>query len=84
MELQKYRIEVISVSENKSITANCNAIQFINVTNVPVKVQNILLPNQYNQISFAGNQNEVDVTEYKIDFGVATTGLLQVIKKVNV
>ena len=34
-------------------------------------------------LSINGNENEMDATEYNIDFGTSTTGSIWVIKKIN-
>lgn len=83
--LTKYKIETNQYSENILISSKCNAITFLNVGTTNVLVNNItIIPNA--NLSIQGNANEIDVTEYRLDFGINTGpdgNLVQVIKKLN-
>lgn len=83
--LTKYKIELNQYSENIMITSKCNAITFLNVGTTNVLINNItIVPNA--NLSIQGNANEIDATEYRLDFGTNTAAsgnLVQVIKKLN-
>jgi hypothetical protein len=83
--LTRYKIELNQYSENIMITSKCNAITFLNVGTTNVLINNItLVPNA--NLSIQGNANEIDVTEYRLDFGTNTAAsgnLVQIIKKLN-
>ncbi len=78
----KYRTDVAQYSTNTKIMSNCNSITFINVGLSSVLINNISLIVGAS-LALSGNEYEEDVTEYRIDFGTATNGIIQVIKKIN-
>jgi hypothetical protein len=81
----KYKIDINQYSENILISSKCNAITFINIGVTNVLINNVTLVPGAN-LSIQGNEGEIDVTEYRLDFGINTpvTGnLVQVIKKLN-
>ena len=82
--MQKYKIETNQYSENILIPSNCNSITFLNVGANVVLINNINL-SAGSSLAIQGNQLELDVTEYRIDFGTAATSgnLVQVIQKIN-
>lgn len=76
-----YRTEFTQYSQNTSIIGNCNAITFINTGTINVQVnQFVLVPDA--QLTIGGNENEIDVTNYQINFQGATNGVISVIKKI--
>lgn len=83
--LTRYKIDINQYSENILISSKCNAITFLNVGSTNVLINNItIVPNA--NLSIQGNANEIDVTEYRLDFGTNTAAsgnLVQVIKKLN-
>jgi len=77
-----YRILVQSHTQTTKVISNCNAITFYNTGLVAAKINTIPLP-AGESLSIEGNENEMDITDYNIDLGTATTGTIFVIKKVN-
>lgn len=78
----KYSFEFIQYSATIRIPSNCNVITFINNGTIDCKINTMpLLAGQ--TLELAGNENEIDTTEYNIDLGSATNGSIWVIKKVN-
>jgi hypothetical protein len=76
-----YRTEFTQYTQNTSITANCNSITFINTGTINVQVnQFVLTPDA--QLTIGGNEKEIDVTNYQINFQGATNGVISVIKKI--
>ena len=82
MQQTKYKIEVMQYNTTRKIAAACNAITFYNSGTITVLVQTIPLVSGAT-LSIQGNANEIDLTEYQIDFGTATNGVLTVIRKYN-
>ena len=79
---QKYYIEVKQFYTSQKVSSDCNDITFINTGSTNVRVQNILLvPNQ--QLNIAGNEGEIDTTQYDIFFTtlISTGNELTVIRK---
>lgn len=77
----KYKIEVSQYTNNTKIFSNCNSITFINTGAVSVKVNNVII-NTGNSLVIAGNANEMDITEYNLDF-TNIQGEITVIRKIN-
>jgi hypothetical protein len=76
-----YRTEFTQYTQNTTITGNCNAITFINTGTIVVQVNQFeLAPDA--QLTIGGNENEIDVTNYSINFQGATNGVISVIKKI--
>jgi hypothetical protein len=64
----KFKIEIQQYFQNVRTQSNCNAITIVNQsTTIPFYVNNVLIPPQ-NIFQVEGNANEIDVTEYYIDF----------------
>lgn len=82
MAIVRYKVDVVQYTKNERIFSNCNAITFINTGPVTVLVNNIPLVTNANLV-IAGNAGEMDITEYRIDFNLATTGILTVLRKFN-
>jgi len=78
----KYKIEVMQYNTTRKVASACNAITFYNAGTVTVKVQTIPLVAGAT-LSIQGNAGEIDITEYNLDFGTATNGVLTVIRKYN-
>ena len=76
--MRRYRIEVQQYFDNIKISSNCAGITFVNngslmyINNFPVAAGASL--------SFEANENELDSTEYNINFA-GTIGDLWVFKK---
>jgi len=83
MSVVKYKVEMNQITTNEKVISNCNAITFINVGGVSALINNSvpLVPNA--NLVIAGNENEMDVTEYSINFGASATGVITVIRKIN-
>jgi len=81
--MTKYKTEFANYQQTIKIPSNCNVITFVNnSTTVSFNVNNFpVLPGA--SFSVAGNEGEIDETEYNIDFGTTTTGSCWVIKKIN-
>ena len=78
----RYKNEFFQYLQTVRIPSNCNAITFMNNGLVDAKINTMpLLAGQ--SLSINGNENEMDATEYNIDFGTSTTGSIWVIKKIN-
>lgn len=76
-----YRTEFTQYTQNTVITGNCNAITFINTGTINVQVnQFVLAPDA--QLTIGGNENEVDLSTYAINFQGTTNGIISVIKKI--
>lgn len=76
-----YRTEFTQYTQNTVITGNCNSITFINTGTINVQVnQFVLTPDA--QLTIGGNENEIDVTNYQINFQGVTNGVISVIKKI--
>jgi phage gp45-like len=76
-----YRTEFTQYTQNTSIIGNCNAITFINTGTINVQVNQFLLEPDA-QLTIGGNENEVDVSTYFLNFQGATNGVISVIKKI--
>lgn len=79
---RQYKTEIAYYTTNQRIIANCNVITFINSGSFTLYVNNFPIT-AGNNLSIAGNSDEIDVTEYLIDFRGATNGEIYVIKKIN-
>jgi len=78
---RKYHSEFFQYTETIRIPSNCNVITFVNNGTTDATINTFPLP-AGTTFSIAGNQNEIDVTEYDISFGSAI-GSVWVIKKFN-
>jgi len=81
-EQVRYKNEFSVENTNKKITAACNAIAFYNKGVIDVKINNFPLP-AGQSFSIGGNENEIDVTEYNLDFGDSPAGILWIVRKYN-
>ena len=79
---RQYRTEIAYYTTNQRIIANCNAITFINNSIYTIYVNNFPITTG-NSLNIGGNSDEIDVTEYILDFRGATNGEVYVIKKIN-
>lgn len=80
--IQTYVTEVNQYSQSQKIQSKCNAISFINTGTVNMYINKyLILPSQ--TLSIAGNKNEMDVTQYQLEFDTAAiAGNCTVIKKI--
>jgi len=79
---RKYHNEFFQYTESIRIPSKCNVITFVNNGTIDVLI-NFFPVTAGSSFSIAGNQNEIDTTEYYIDFGTSTAGSIWVIKKIN-
>lgn len=77
-----YTTEIQFYTTNQRVIGNCNVITFVNTGTIILYVNNFPIA-AGSSFSIAGNQDEVDLTEYIIDFRGSTVGEVYVIKKVN-
>lgn len=77
--MKKYIIDIIQYATNNNLTANCNAITFVNVGTTSCYINKFVLAAGAS-LSINGNENEIDVTTYSISF-TGGTGILSVIRK---
>lgn len=77
--MKNYIIDVIQYATNNNLTANCNAITFVNTGSTDCFINKFLLAAGAS-LSINGNENEIDVTVYNISF-TGGTGILSVIRK---
>lgn len=78
---RKYKSEFFQYTETIRIPSLCNVITFVNNGGVDATINNFPLP-AGTTFSIAGNQDEMDITEYDINFGTSI-GSVWVIKKYN-
>lgn len=80
--MQEYSIEVEVYTSNQKVESKCNAITFINPSGsgVTFTVNNIPIL-EGNSLELAGKANEIDITQYLLNFGTVN-GTCYVIKKV--
>ena len=77
-----YTTEIQYYTTNQRVIGNCNVITFVNTGTITFYINNFPVT-AGNSFSIAGNQDEVDLTEYLIDFKGSLVGEVYVIKKVN-
>lgn len=80
--MKKYKLEFAQYQDNQRVVSSCNAITFINNTASTILINNFPVASGAT-LSFSGNENEIDVTEYYINFG-GVAGNCWVIKKMFV
>lgn len=78
---RKYKSEFFQYTQTIRIPSNCNVITFVNDGGINVTINNFPLP-AGTTFSIAGNQDEMDITEYDINFDTQI-GSVWVIKKYN-
>jgi hypothetical protein len=81
--MEKYIIVIQQYQQSTSFAPGSNAITFINNGASIVLLNNIPLAIG-SSLSIEGNENEIDVTQYTLDFGISTTGNVLVIQKMFV
>jgi hypothetical protein len=81
--MKKYIIVIQQYQQSTSFVPGSNAITFINNGGSIVLLNNIPLA-VGSTLSIEGNENEIDVTQYTLDFGTSTTGNVLVIQKMFV
>ncbi len=78
--MKKYSTEFLQYNADFTIISNCNSIAFINGGTVPVTIDKfVLAPGA--ALAIDGNENELNVSTYRITFAGATNGVLTVIRK---
>lgn len=81
--ITQYQIQFESIEAQKVIDSNCNAICFVSNFNntLPVLVNGIpLYPGT--AINISGNNNEKDITKYRIDMPAGNQEII-IIRKIN-
>jgi hypothetical protein len=81
--MKKYTIVIQQYQQSTSFVPGSNAITFINNGGSIVLLNNITLAIGAS-LSIEGNENEIDVTQYTLNFGTATNGNVLVIQKMFV
>lgn len=82
-KLQRFRIETFQVFTNYRFVSNANAVTFINNGTVTFNVLNFpIAPGQ--SLSIEANRDEIDATEYYINFGTTLNGSCQIIRKIYI
>jgi hypothetical protein len=81
--MKKYTIVIQQYQQSTSFVPGSNAITFINNGGSIVLLNNITLAIGAS-LSIEGNENEIDVTQYTLNFGTATNGNVPVIQKMFV
>lgn len=78
---RKFRTETQQYSENiNDVDSNCADIIFFNGALLPVFVDGFpIAPGATLEIS--GNENEINVSKYKLSFGAGNTGIVYVTRK---
>jgi hypothetical protein len=74
---------MVQYQESITFIPGSNAITFINNGATTVTVNNIPLAVGAS-LSIEGNENEIDTTQYNLNFGTSTTGNVLVIQKMFV
>jgi hypothetical protein len=81
--MKKYTVVIQQYQQSTSFVPGSNAITFINNGGSIVLLNNIPLAIGAS-LAIEGNENEIDVTQYTLDFGTSTTGNVLVIQKMFV
>ncbi len=81
--MKKYIIVIQQYQQSTSFVPGSNAISFINNGAAIAYLNNIPLPVGAT-LSIEGNSDEIDVTQYTLNFGTATNGNVLVIQKMFV
>jgi hypothetical protein len=81
---KKFLIDVYTAYSNYRFVSKANAVTFINIGTINVTLNNTLVLTPGQSLSIEGNINEIDLTEYFINFGTATNGALLIIRKIYV
>ena len=82
MEKILYKTETFEITESTRVASNCNAITFIQSGAAAFKVNQVEIPATAGAFfTVEGNANEMDVTEYRVDFGSSTTSKCTIVKK---
>ena len=78
--MRKYTTEFLQYNADSTIFSNCNSIAFINSGAVAVTIDKFILAAGAS-LAIDGNENEQNITTYRITFGGASNGVLTVIRK---
>ena len=81
---KKFLIDVYTAYQNYRFVSKSNAVTFINIGTINVTLNNTLVLTPGQSLSIEGNINEIDLTEYFINFGTALNGALLIIRKIYV
>lgn len=78
---RSYRNTIDLIQASKSVESNCNAITFLNKGTASAKINGMpLLPGE--MISFAGLQDEIDITKYNVSYDSAGSKAIFVLRKI--
>lgn len=81
--MNKYKIDFSQIQQNTMIRSNCNGITFINNGIIDCSINQFPLPAGA-VLEIAGDINEMDVTDYNINFVGVTNGNVAILKKIFV
>jgi len=81
---KKFLIDVYTAYQNYRFTSKANAVTFINIGAINVTLNNTLVLTPGQSLAIEGNINELDLTEYFINFGTSLVGALLIIRKVYI
>jgi hypothetical protein len=66
--IQKYYVEFKNFYVSQKVSSNCNDITFTNLGSNPVTLSGAITLQQNQSLQISGNINELDTTEYDIQF----------------
>jgi len=78
--MRRYRFVSEQFTSNRRIISNCGGITFYNAASAPVLVNNFPVASGAT-LDIQANENELDVTEYDLDFQSAIC-IVYVLKKI--
>lgn len=67
-DLQQFYVEFKNYYNSQQISSNCNDITFLNLGTNPVVIGGVVTLVQNQSLQISGNINEIDTTEYQIQF----------------
>ena len=67
-KIQQYYTEFKNFYVASKISSNCNDITFLNLGSNPVTIEGAITLQQNQSLQISGNVNELDTTEYNIQF----------------
>lgn len=83
-DLQQFYVEFKNYYNSQQISSNCNDITFLNLGTNPVVIGGVVTLVQNQSLQISGNINEIDTTEYQIQFSAyaSPNNNLVVIRKI--
>ena len=83
-DLQQFYVEFKNYYNSQQISSNCNDITFLNLGLNPVVIGGVVTLVQNQSLQISGNINEIDTTEYQIQFSTyaSPNNNLVVIRKI--